>query len=143
MDGVTPPAINWESENLDEEWSKFEEHARLMFLGPLSGKSEKIQCAYLLIWIGEKGRDIFKTFDIEADDANKIEPYLLKFREYAAPKKNKVFARYIFQKRDQRDGETLEKYITELKLLVKPCEYHDPKEMTRDKIVCGIRNPRI
>jgi hypothetical protein len=54
-----------------------------------------------------------------------------------------VFARYIFQKRDQRDGETLEKYITELKLLVKPCEYHDPKEMTRDKIVCGIRNPRI
>jgi hypothetical protein len=67
----------------------------------------------------------------------------LKLRQYAALKKNKVFARYIFQRRDQHEGETLQKYITELKLLVKPCEYHDPKEMTRDKIVCGIRNPRI
>ena len=74
MDGVIPPAIKWEFENLDEEWSKFEEHARHIFLGPLSGKSKKIQCAYLLIWIGDKGRDIFKTFDIEADDTKKIEP---------------------------------------------------------------------
>ena len=68
MDRVTPPAINWESENLDDEWSKFEKHARLIFLGPLSGKSEKIQCAYLLIWIDKKGRDIFITFNIEPDN---------------------------------------------------------------------------
>ena len=54
-----------------------------------------------------------------------------------------MFARYIFKKRDQRDRETLEKHVTELNLLVKPCEYRDPKEMTRDKIVCGIKNPRI
>ena len=60
MDGVTPPAINWESENLDEEWSKFEEHARLMFLGPLSGNSQKIQCANLLMdW--RKGKIYFQN----------------------------------------------------------------------------------
>lgn len=111
-----------------------------MFLGPLSSKSEKIQCTYRLIWIGEKGRYIFKTLDIEVANTDTMESYFLKFREYAAPKKNKIFAKYIFQKRHQRNGE---KYITDLKLLVKPCEYDDPKEMFRDKIVCGIRNPRI
>ena len=99
-----------QSENLDEESSKFEEHAKLLVLGPLSGKTEKVHCAYLLIWICEKGRDIFKTFEIEEENKNKIYPYLLKLWQYAAPKKNKVFARYIFQRRDQHEGETLEKY---------------------------------
>jgi hypothetical protein len=35
-----------------------------MFDGPLSEKSEKVQCAYLLIWLGEKGRDLFSTWTL-------------------------------------------------------------------------------
>ena len=67
----------------------------------------------------------------------------MKLRQYVAPNKNEVFARYIFQRRDQHEGETLEKYIIELKLLIEPCEYHNPKKMTRDEIIFGIRILRI
>jgi hypothetical protein len=104
MDEVTPPppAINWESENLDEGVEVWGTRKTYISWPPVNWK--KIQCAYLLIWIGEKGREIYKTFEIEAENKNKIEPYLLKFHEYATPKKNRVFTRYIFQKHDQHEG---------------------------------------
>jgi hypothetical protein len=77
-----------------------------MFAGPLSGKTEKIMCAYLLIWVGDKGREIFNTFSESEKD--KLEPYMTKFKDYATPKTNSVFARYVFQKRDQHEGENIE-----------------------------------
>ena len=30
--------------------------------GPLNGKTEAQKISYLLLWVGEKGRDIFSTF---------------------------------------------------------------------------------
>ena len=35
-------------------------------------KTEKSQCFYLLIWMGEKGRQIFNTFELEKDQVNKV-----------------------------------------------------------------------
>ena len=89
---VLQPSINWEVNSLSEEWDRFEEHAKLMFAGPLSGKTEKVQCAYLLIWAGAKGREIFNTFNVAPEELHKIEPYLAKFKAYASPQKNTVFA---------------------------------------------------
>ena len=40
------PAINWEASNLEEEWKNFEEHTKLMFMGPLKKTSaEERTCA--------------------------------------------------------------------------------------------------
>ncbi|KAK2724332.1 hypothetical protein QYM36_000994, partial [Artemia franciscana] len=50
---------------------------------------------------------------------------------------------YIFQKRDQLENESIERYITELKTLVKPCLYTEQDEMICDQIVCGIRNQAV
>ena len=47
------PAINWEASNLEEEWKNFEEHTKLMFMGPLKKTSAEEQSAYLRIWIGK------------------------------------------------------------------------------------------
>ena len=33
-------AINWEASNLEEEWKNFEEHVKLMFMGPLEKTKE-------------------------------------------------------------------------------------------------------
>ena len=43
------PAIKWEASNLEEDWKNFEEHAKLMFMGPLKKKqvlkSNLLTCA--------------------------------------------------------------------------------------------------
>ena len=48
----------WDSNPRPHTWNKFKKHCRLMFDGPLKGKSTKEQCAYILSWVGERGRTI-------------------------------------------------------------------------------------
>ena len=75
-------------------WKSFQIHCSFMFQGPLKDKSEEEKCAYLMIWLGEKGRDVYGTLTLSADDKNSTEALLTKFGNYVKPKSNKVFNRY-------------------------------------------------
>lgn len=57
-----PQTIDWSSSNLPEAWKKLEQHVKLIFAGTLKEKENEEQVSYLLLWIGEKGRDIYNTF---------------------------------------------------------------------------------
>ena len=140
---VQQPSTNWDAHNLNSEWTKFKDHATLMFHGPLAGKTEKVQCAYLLIWVGERGREIFKTFDMLVAEVDKIAVYIKKFKDYAAPKHSQVFSHSVFQKREQLKTESVDRFITKLKILVKACGYSEESEMIWDKIICGVKNTKI
>ena len=59
--GLEHPSMDWGSSNLAEAWKRFKVHCQLMFGGPLKSKSEEEHTNYLLIWIGEKGRDIYNS----------------------------------------------------------------------------------
>ena len=44
--------------------------------GPLAAKKEDETCSYLLLWCGEKGRDITNTWsDVTEDDKKKLKTY--------------------------------------------------------------------
>ena len=62
--GTAAPQMDWKSVNLPDRWKRFKQHVQLMFSGLLKNKSEAEWCSYLLIWVGEKGRDVFSTWDI-------------------------------------------------------------------------------
>ena len=49
------PQMNWETGNIQKNWKKFLQHAKLMFSSPLADKSEEQHVSYFLIWIGKKG----------------------------------------------------------------------------------------
>ena len=48
-----------------------------------------------------------------------------------------MFARYKFHQKFQQEGESIEQFLTDLKLLVKDCGYAYPDEMVRDRVVIG------
>ena len=74
--GVQCPQMDWEAENLPERWRRFQQHVELIFNGPLSSKKEEKKCSYLLIWCGEKGRDIVNTWSgISEEDKKKLTTY--------------------------------------------------------------------
>ena len=79
-----------------------------MFSGPLSEKSDAVKCAYLLIWTGEKGQDVFSIWTLTDTEVNKPKVYLDKFENYIQPNANPIFARFIFHQRNQVDRETIE-----------------------------------
>ena len=142
LTGIPPPKMDWDSTNLPEAWKKFQQHVDLIFTGPLADKEESILCKYLLLWIGDKGRDVFNTWEISAEDAKKLQTFYDKFKSYVQPKLNPVFARYKFNNIIQ-NSDASEKFVTNLKLQVKDCNYKDPEEMVRDRLVFGTSSSKV
>ena len=97
----------------------------------------------MLLWIGEKGRDIYNTWTLTEAESKALKTYYDRFEVYVAPKTNTIFARYKFHEKVQGASESFEQFVTELRLLVKDCDYANNDEMVRDCIVFGIHSPRV
>ena len=139
------PSINWDSKNLRDEWRNFEQHARLMFKGPLKKTSEEEKASYVLLWVGQRGREIFNSWDLSDSESKDTNIIYQKFKQFADPKSNKVFFRYQFHKRQQSSEETFESFLTDLKNLVRDCGYGQDirDEMVRDRIVSGLFSDQV
>ena len=74
---------------------------------------------------------------------NKFKTYYDNFEQYVQPKTNIMFSRYKFHNYLQGTAKTFGSFVTDLKLLVQECNYQEPEEMVRDKIVFSINSPDI
>ena len=67
-----------------------------------------------------------------------------KFEAYCNPKRNITYERHLFNTRFQNVGETIDAYVTELKIQAKNCEFGALcDELIRDRIVVGIRDDAV
>ena len=78
---------------------------------------------------------------MSADDKKKMDKHYQRFKKHVQPILNPIFNRYKFNLAVQ-SADTVEQYITRLKMLVRDCRYHDPDEMVRDRIVFGIQEEK-
>ena len=136
------PKMDWSSGDLLSAWKAFKQHCEFTFGGPLKQKSEEVKCNYLMLWVGDKDREIYSTWELGAEGAKKLNTYYTKYVAYVKPKSNRVFARYKFHQKVQQEGEPFEQFLTDLKLLVKDCGYVDPGEMVRDRVVIGCHSTK-
>ena len=136
--GMTAPIMDWEAADLEASWKRFLDHSMFVFNGPLKGKSEEEKCNYLMIWVGEKGRKIYQTWDLTADEKKLLKTYTDNFGKYVKPRSNIVYNRYRFSSRIQQEEESFEQFVTDLQILVKDCSYDKADEMVRDRIVFGV-----
>ena len=94
--------MQWDGDNPKENWRRFKQHVELTFTGPIKSRSEQEKCSYLVIWVGQKGRDIYNTWSgISDDDRKKLGTYYERFESHVSPKANPVFARFKFHSRVQ------------------------------------------
>ena len=137
MEGLTGgmPKFNWDSGYLPGAYKNFKIHSEFMFKGPLKAKSEEEKCAYLMIWLGEKGREVYGTWTFTDEERKSLDALYTKIETYAKPKSNVVFSRYKFQCKKQGEQESCKQFIIELKVLAKDCAYTNADEMVRDKLV--------
>ncbi|CAB4033706.1 Hypothetical predicted protein [Paramuricea clavata] len=54
--------MNWQAKDLDKEWERFYHHCEFAFGGPLSKCTEKEKICNLMSFIGDKGREMYLTF---------------------------------------------------------------------------------
>ena len=137
------PRIDWDATDLYKEFDRFRSHATFVFDGPLSGLEAKQKAGWLGTWIGEQGREVYKTLewaDGEKGDPTKV---LDKFESYIRPRKNKRIARHRFKQRKQGASESFNHFVKDLKLLLMDCEYAEPDDILIDAIIAGVHEKRV
>ena len=79
--------------------------------------------------------------NITEADRKKYDSVVEKFDSFFNVRRNVIYERARFNRRDQLEGESAEQYITCLYSLIETCEYGTFKEeMLRDRLVVGIRD---
>ena len=56
------PGIKWNASKVDKEWHRFNQHCSFTYDGPLAQKTEREKLNYLMLYTGDKGREIYTTF---------------------------------------------------------------------------------
>lgn len=85
----------------------------LSFVMPLKNQKEK--CAAFLYIIGVENR-IYHTFNFTEDERNKVNVLMSKFETYCSAKQNTTFGRHKFNTWMQNTNESVDQYVTELKI---------------------------
>ncbi|XP_060593701.1 uncharacterized protein LOC132748167 [Ruditapes philippinarum] len=142
LSGIPPPVMNWQSSNLIEQWQKFKLNVELIFSGPLKSKSEEEKVSYLLLWIGDEGREVYRTWDLSAEDAKKLNTYYVKYKDHVQPKLNPIFARYQFMNEIQ-GSDSIDAFVTRLRNKATDCQFTDKNENIRDRIVFGCNSSKV
>jgi hypothetical protein len=128
-----------------DEWLKWKRRfEHFLSASGLDKEDEARQASTLLYCLGEEAHDVLASTSITTEDSKKYSKVLKKFDEHFDVRKNVIFERARFNKRNQLDGETAEEYITVLYGLIKSCDYGALKdEMLRYRIVAGIQDMAV
>ena len=108
-------------------------------------QTPQYRTALFLNTIGLKAMDIYNGFEFENEaDKENLDKIIEKFDEYSIGEINETYERYLFNKRDQQEGETFNDYIAALRILAQTCNFCACLRDTllRDRIVLGIRSSR-
>ena len=127
-----------------DTWRKWKQTMELYLQICMNEKSKKEKCSVFLYVIGQTGRDIYNAMTLPEDERDKINVLFAKFEEYCKPKQNITIERYRFNSRVQGKLETVDQYITELKLIPKNCSFGElESQLLRDRVVCGIHSDEV
>lgn len=125
-------AVKWDTWIKDFEWY-------LQGIGKEEA-DEKERIGKLMSAAGPNAQSLFDTFNLS--DANKkvYEEVKKAFKAYCNPRKRILYERHVFQSAKQEDSESIDQYLTKLRMLIKNCEYKDKEEQLRDRFVFGLKD---
>lgn len=126
---------NWKS-----SWNNYE------LATGVADKDDKIRVATLLAVIGKEGNRIYRTLKWDnGGDEKRMDAVLAKLEGFCLPKKNEIYQRYMFNKRNQEAHETIDQYLLELRILAESCDFGNitTEQIVRDRIVIGVKDEKI
>ena len=147
--------MNWDASDLSKEWERFYQHCEFTFGGPLSKCTEKEKICNLMSFVGDKGREIYLTFQWEtvkvgsgesAQDVSEKDILVRvvgKFKAHLEAKKNPIMAAVKFDRRRQLQGETFDSFVTDLKLLARGLDMTETNKLIRNAIACKSLDERV
>ena len=134
-----PPSFDFKQ---PDEWTKWKRRfEQFMSASGLDKEDDARKISTFLYCIGDEAEDILVSTNITDESRKKYADVMAKFDAYFQVRKNVRFERAKFNRRDQREGESAEEYITELYALSETCEFKDRRdEMLLGRLIVGIRD---
>ena len=127
MDNLKPPGeLDFSTSGpttIAEKWRQWKQTMQLFIELTMTKSLEKEKCSTFLYVIGQAGRDKYNTMTLTDEETGKIDVLFTKFEAYCKPKQNLTIERYRFNTRAQGRGETIDQYVTELRLIAKNCKF--------------------
>ena len=123
--------LKWDTLDQAKEWERFADHCGFCFESRLSGKSEREKVAHLMSFVGDRGREVFKTFtfntvqervndqDLQVNEKHKLDVVLKRFEDHFSSRKNEVLSASLLEKRVQLATESFDDFYNDLLLLSK------------------------
>lgn len=125
--------------NISENWKLFvQKFDYFLTATGLAAKTDEQKVAVFLNLIGDAGLELFNSFDLTEDQKKSLDEIKNRFEAHCAPKKNIIFERFLFNCLSQKEGQSFDSFLTELRKAVRSTEYKDTEDMIRDRIVMGV-----
>ena len=107
----------------------------------LSSEGDSQQVSTLLYCMGETAEGVISSRDITVDEKQTYASVNTKFDSFFKVRKNVIFERARFNSCCQKDGESVEQFITSLYQLVEDCKYEALKDqIVRNRLDVGLRD---
>ena len=85
--------------------------------------------------MGPEAEKIFSQFGLADAEANDFQS---RFSDYFEPKRNVIYERAKFHKRNQKEGESVEEYIRHLHDLSEHADFADRESTIHDRLVLSL-----
>ena len=134
-----PPPLNTKRGATD--WKLFKQiWSNYVIVAELQNEPPAYLKALFLHTLGADGLTIYNGLEL-AEGAT-VNDILTALDTHFIGKTNETYERFVFNKRDQKEGECIEDYINSLRQLIKTCNFtHDMTDsLLRDRLVLGIRS---
>ena len=111
----------------------------------LKDEEPEYKCSMLRYTFTEETRKIYNTFNLTAEEAKNDQLIIQKLEAFAKGTINETLERHTFNSRSQEEGECFDDFLTELKILLKNCNFcaNCVDGILRDRIVSGIRDSSL
>lgn len=132
--------------NKADNWRRFQEDFTIYLASrEKEGKPDAVRIALMLNCAGRELVDIFNTLKFDAEeDKKKYKKVVEKLNEYFEPTVYVTYERYMFFTRAQNSDESIDKYVTDLKIKARNCKFGDlHDEMIRDRIICVTNSEHL
>uniref|UniRef100_A0A1Y1KPK9 Paraneoplastic antigen Ma-like C-terminal domain-containing protein n=1 Tax=Photinus pyralis TaxID=7054 RepID=A0A1Y1KPK9_PHOPY len=148
MEGLKPPSPMSLEGDVGVNFRKWKQQFEMFMLASgldvKASVSSEQKVAILLHSIGSEVYEIYTTLELSDEERKSWKEVLKKLEVYFKPKENETINRHMFHTRRQKDGESIDSFVTDLKKLAQSCNFGDVKDsLIRDIIVCGVIDHKV
>ena len=131
------PRFDWEAKDCLSELEQFKQECIVLFQGPLSEMKDAQKVGLVVNWIGRQCVMTLHSMGVELD---KLKTVFDSLEKIFHPESNKTLSHFKFRGLKQKETQSCDPYMSELRLAIIECHYPEivQDELLKDQFIFGL-----